>query len=308
LKEFFEDFFDKPPQSSEARDLGKEAAVALLERVNTLTNLAANRSLYPFLAELSAPLNRLKELLGKPYTFYLVDFPAQMDSLLELKEKVIAPVLSFWNGPQKGLYDEARQFYQLQAPNFDYLEGDEAARLKILLEDPAVFQGNRMQQVRRLMETLKGKLEQQLTLERQGAIEAVQERQARLAAMTEFNVLTVEQQAKLNYRFETFCGQLKAQTLIAKLRDNLRSFEEREYSQILSQMLTGAQPKPPQPAGRKTGPLVVREPQVEFVYYRSIQVPFDKAWLASETDVEAYLKALREVLLKEVGKGKRIQI
>ena len=38
------------------------------------------------------------------------------------------------------------------------------------------------------------------------------------------------------------------------------------------------------------------------------QVPFDKAWLADESDVEHYLKSMRKALLKEIRKGKRIQI
>jgi hypothetical protein len=35
---------------------------------------------------------------------------------------------------------------------------------------------------------------------------------------------------------------------------------------------------------------------------------FDKAWLADETDVERYLESMRQALLDEIRKGKRIQI
>ena len=37
-------------------------------------------------------------------------------------------------------------------------------------------------------------------------------------------------------------------------------------------------------------------------------MPFDKAWLADEADVEHYLESMREALLEEIRKGKRIQI
>ena len=41
---------------------------------------------------------------------------------------------------------------------------------------------------------------------------------------------------------------------------------------------------------------------------RSIRVPFDKAWLADEADVDRYLAALREAMMKEISAGKRVQI
>ena len=50
------------------------------------------------------------------------------------------------------------------------------------------------------------------------------------------------------------------------------------------------------------------EPRIEFIASKSIALSFDKAWLADETDVDAYLKAMREALLDQIHKGKRIQI
>ena len=52
----------------------------------------------------------------------------------------------------------------------------------------------------------------------------------------------------------------------------------------------------------------VAEPKVEYISTRKISVSFDKAWLASDTDVDEYLQKLREALLKEINEGKRIQI
>jgi len=39
-----------------------------------------------------------------------------------------------------------------------------------------------------------------------------------------------------------------------------------------------------------------------------VKVAYDKAWLADETDVDQYLDSLREALMEEVRKGKRVQI
>ena len=85
-------------------------------------------------------------------------------------------------------------------------------------------------------------------------------------------------------------------------------------------MTSWAQPAPvPEPApelgktatpdeGTKRTPPAKPEPRIEYVPSRSVKVFFDKAWLADETDVERYLESMREALLDEIRKGKRIQI
>ncbi|TXH19452.1 MAG: BREX system P-loop protein BrxC, partial [Gammaproteobacteria bacterium] len=158
LKEFFEDFFDAPPGAGEAKALGKETGTAFQELTHQLTPLAAQASQYPFLNALTPVLEKLKELTGKPYTWYLTELTRQEDALLDMKESVIDPVRKFMSGPQKGIFDNARKFVQSQEPNFAYIEGDETARVVASLTDPECFKGNRMQQVKTQVETLQEKV------------------------------------------------------------------------------------------------------------------------------------------------------
>jgi hypothetical protein len=82
-------------------------------------------------------------------------------------------------------------------------------------------------------------------------------------------------------------------------------------------MITWAQPRPyteptPDPAPSqvadgKTVP-IEPEPRIEYVSSRAVKVSFNKAWLANEADVDRYLESMREALLEEIRKGKRIQI
>ena len=110
-----------------------------------------------------------------------------------------------------------------------------------------------------------------------------------------------------------FSDSIKGQKLIAVIRDNLRRFEDNEYQRLLSQMSAWLQPTPPKPSdddedsgGKK--PTKVNEPKVEYISSKSVKVDFDKAWLADESDVEEYLKSMKEALLEEIKRGKRIQI
>ena len=320
LKEFFEDFFDAPPRASEAKALGKETGTALQDLTHQLNPLAAQASQYPFLNALTPVLEKLKELTGKPYTWYLTELTRQEDALLDMKEKVIDPVRKFMSGPQKGIFDNARQFVQSQEPNFAYIEGDESTQVAASLTDPECFKGNRMQQVKTQVETLQGKVTAQIEAEIAKAKETVAALRGRLCGMTEFGALNGDQQEQITRPFNEFDAAIERQKLIAVIRDTLRRFEESDYQRLLSQMTSWAQPAPtakpaPEPGetakpdkGTKPTPPAKPEPRIEYVPSRSVKVSFDKAWLADETDVERYLESMREALLEEIRKGKRIQI
>ena len=320
LKEFFEDFFDAPPRSSEAKVLGKETGTALQELIHQLNPLEAQASQYPFLKALTPVIEKLKELTGKPYTWYLTELTRQEDALLNMKESVIDPVRKFMNGPQKDIFDNARKFVQSQEPNFAYIEGDEAAQVVACLTDPECFKGNRMPQVKTQVEILQGKVTAQIEAEIAKAKETVAALKGRLCGMAEFDVLNGEQQELITRPFDEFNAAIERQKLIAVIRDTLRRFEESDYQRLLSKMTSWAQPaptpesapEPGQPApsdeGTKPTPPAKPEPRIEYVPSRSLKVSFDKAWLADETDVERYLKSMREALLDEIRKGKRIQI
>ena len=320
LKAFYEDFFDAPPRSSEAKALGKETGTALQDLMHRLTLQAAQVEQYPFLNSLTPVLEKLKELTGKPYTWYLTELTRQEDALLDIKETIIDPVGKFMNGPQKGIFDSARKFVQTHKDNFAYIDGDDTAQVVASLTDPECFKGNRMQQVKTQLETLQQKVAAQIAAEIVTAKETVAALKGRLCSMTEFNALNDEQQEQLNRSFNEFNTAIECQTLIAVIRDTLRRFEESDYQRLLSQMTSWSQPAPAPEPTPKTGddampdvstrsnPPTKPETPIEYVPSRSVKVSFDKAWLADETDVERYLESMREALLDEIRKGKRIQI
>jgi len=333
LKEFFEDFFDKPPRASEAKALGKETGTALQELFRELSLLAAQASQYPFLNTLTPVLEMLKELTGKSYTWYLTELARQEDALFDIKEGVIDPVRKFMSGTQKGIFDNARKFVQTQEPNFAYLDEpsgwevreagvDEMAPASLVnaLADPDCFKGNRMQQVKMQVETLQEKLKAQIEAEIAKAKEMIAALKGSLCGMAEFDKLSVEQQEQISQVFREFNLAIERHKLIAVIRDTLRRFEESEYQRLLSQITAWAQPVPtpkptPEPGGMvtpregaKPTPPATPKPHIEYVPSRAIKVPYDKAWLADETDVDRYLESMRAVLLEEIRKGKRIQI
>jgi len=178
--------------------------------MHQLNPLAAQASQYPFLNALTPVLEKLKELTGKPYTWYLTELTRQEDALLDMKESVIDPVRKFMNGPQKDIFDHARQFVQTQKPNFAYIDGDETAQLDASLNDPECFKGNRMQQVKLLLDILQEKLTAQIEAEIAKAMETIAALEDRLCGMTEFGALNSEQRSRSPVRSTNSLRSLNA--------------------------------------------------------------------------------------------------
>ena len=212
--------------------------------MHQLTPLTAQASEYPFLNALTPVIEKLKELTGKPYTWYLTELVRQEDTLLDMKEGVIDPIRKFMSGPQKGIFDNARKFVQTQEPNFAYIDGDEAVQVVSSLTDPECFKGNRMQQVKTQVEALQEKISAQIEAEITKVKETVGALKGRLCGMAEFSALSGEQQEQITRPFNEFSTAIERQKLIAVIRDSLRRFEESDYQRQLSQMTAWAQPPP----------------------------------------------------------------
>ena len=299
LKKFFEEMFDAPPQNGEAKAMGKETGQKFRELHDALTPLASQVGLFPFLAALEAPVERLKELSGKTYTYFLTDLDKFEDDLLDAKESVIAPIRQFMSGSQKGIYTDAQRFLSTHESNFSYADGNDHQQIRDILNDPACYKGNRMQQLKSLMDGLKGKVDTALKAEKEKARDQVTLLQNRLSAMQEFAALSADQQDQLKRPFETFKNEIGSQTLIAVIRDTLRRFEDEEFHRVLTRMTVMAQTET---GGGTT------EPEVEYVPLRSIRVDCDKPCLETVQDVDKYIDDLKKAIVSQIKQGKRVQI
>lgn len=312
LKDFYANFFDAPPSASEAAALGKETGTKLQELLHQLTPLAAQASQYPFLMALTPVISELKELTGKPYIWYLTELSRQEDALLDLKENVIDPIRKFMGGAQKGIYDDARHFVQIQEPNFSYIEGEEHTQVIAGLIDPACFRGSRMQQVKTQLDSLKIKVDAAVKGIREKALENLRTMQKRMQEMDEYQSLPEPRRADLDKPYQDLMQDIERQQLIAVINDRLRYFEDHGYQKILARMVEMAAPKSTESgelsSSGSSKDRQVKEPRIEYVNSRQLRVSYDKAWLANEADVDRYLDSLRKAMLEEISKGKRIQI
>ncbi len=300
LKDFYNQFFDRPASATEARALGRETGEAFRDLLNELERWQIQR--YPFMGALNGLITQVKGLIGKPYGFFLTELRPFEDALFTQKEEVLDPIRQFMTGANKALYDEASRFLERESANFAEVGGDNSL-LRTLLQDPACYRGDYMRTVKTTMDVLNAAIQKQLEGERQTTREMVSRLQAQLQGQADYGKLTGAQQQRLNEAFGEVTRSVEHQYLIPVIRDTRRKFEHETYLQLLNDMARWA--KPPEPVGKKVKD---KDPQIEYVTGQSLRVPFQKGVLENEDDVAAYLDALKGAMLQAIEDGKRIKI
>ena len=297
LKEFYGDFFNRPSKAGEAKGLGSEMGVELKELVEKLVSLEKEIAQYPFRDALTPVLRELKDISGRSYAWYMTELVSHKDEILAMKEDIIDPLTGFMKGQQRKIFDEAREFMRDQEHNFSYIEREEWGQILSILEDSESFRGSSMRLLKTQMEALRKKVRTQVDVEIAKAKETVGVLKNRLLGMDEFALLSDGQQEQLSKVFEDALVLVGKKEQIPVIRDFARSFEELEYNEMLSRIT----------AWTCSSSEAGNAEKIECVLLRSVRTSFEKVWLEDETDVDRYLKSLREALLVEISKGKRIQ-
>jgi hypothetical protein len=322
LKDFFAEFIDRPATGNEAKALARETLDAVKDLERTLSGLTAQKAMYSFLSALDDAVAQLKEMSAKPTDWFLVELPRIADDLLETKEKSIDPVLSFMQGNQKAIYDQARQLVQEQEDNFSYVSSPAIEAITALLADPKPWQGTRLQQTKPQLEALQQAIDEQVAQERTTAADTLSQLSQRLKGASGYAQLKPDHKDELEKPFAQAHDALARQKRIAMIRDQVRVFEDQKYPQLLTQLDRFLQPvvapvptpTPGPGTGDGTGfppqaptpPSTARE--TTMVHRNAVRVAFARPWLATEADVDEYLASLREALIKEIEANHRVQI
>ena len=297
LKEFYEQFFDKPAKGTDARSLEPEVATAFGDMQSELSGLVARTSTFPFLSDLNEPLEQIKTLAGKK-SFFNDEFEKQTEALLDTKEGILDPIRNFMAGSQAKLFEEAREFSAENEANFSYVDGDEASELKTVLADPKCYTGRAMQGVKTKLDSLKGKVDEVVNRERQAVESTLLEKVEKLKAIDGFDKLPAECKTKLEQEVSQSVDYIKSHASIPVVRE----YEKKVYGDLLKRVDEKIQKATSAPGDPVT---IQSQPSVTLA---SIDTNFSQPWLTTEEDVEQYIAQLKQSLLKTLKEGKRIQL
>jgi hypothetical protein len=333
VKEFYNDYFEKMAHATEAKALAKEVQVGFETQAISLDKLLGQTEQYPFLRLLSPIITDLQELKGKPYTWIMAELKNQEDRWFDHKEKTIDPIVKFMKGPSKATYDDAKKLLSTEKPNLTYLKISETEskaneQIDAALQDPDVYKGSHIQQLKTLIESLTAQLADLLKQEQQIAVNSIEALEAKLKSFDQFQSLSNDQQEELLKPFEDSNKHLTQQTLVAVIRDEARRFEDETYSALVQRLMIWSRPaQKPKPAKPEPTPRdevrddeckeeqenpryeeVPEQAEPVTVKAKHLQVNFSKPCLETEADVNAYLEEYKKVLIGEIEAGKQIQL
>lgn len=311
LRKFVQDFFDEGVTPKDALDLAHFGADKLKEQLTRLED-ARNAYDYPFIAGLDAPIALLESVIGKTDEWYLTDFD-QADELLEQKESVLDPIRSFlMDTHRKGIYDKVRKFLSDSAGNLGYLPNGTADEVRTLLEDRAIFRGNKLIDLKAAADTLESKLDDLVRAEINEATNVIGAKGGQLQESEEFKLAPEDARQEALADVSLAMTLLEQETDIAKIRLAATTFANETLLRLLSQLLaaqakTAAEPAEAPDAERPQGDEAPASPLAgPLVKISSIAVRGAKLVLATESDVDEYVAALRAELVKAIQEGKRL--
>lgn len=295
FRKFCTDFFDEGSTPKDPLELARHGADKLKGRLDELKAVVAG-SKYPFVNQLSAPIDLLDQAVGNPDEWYLSDFNLG-DDLLEAKENVIDPIQAFLNGGQRVIYDDAAALLTTHATNLGYLPPGSDSAVTSALADANAFRGNRMAQLKLTVDSLRGDIEAVVAATRTTVIEAIEGRKAELIASAFYGKATSAAQESVVRTVDNILARLGAENQIALVRELGSSFEATTYPALLDQLADS------QDGGDGEGPL-----PKQTVSVKTVSVTGVAGVLETEPDVDRYLAALRSALLNTLNDGKRISL
>lgn len=303
LRSFAQEFFATGQLPNDPMELAADVGERLEDEYRTLkTHLDASGRRYPFLAVLNEPLELLREVMGRDAEWYLDQFSARTDELLDAKQDVIDPISQFLTGSQKTIYDDAMRLLSERKDTLRYLKTDEASRVESLLTDQNIFRGQRMKRLKDATGELRATTDRILAEERAEASDLFHERANNLRSSAAWEHATDAARAEVDGRIDAATQQVIEAVSVPVIRQLAREFDEEGYDELLAVLeadrrraensAEASTPTPP-------APLVVP--------LRQLPRPRRRV-LRTSADVDAYIDELREILHNAVVSGKQVSL
>lgn len=305
LKAFYQEYFNEPNLGNEPKEISRLFKKRLEEEVRVVSEIYAQRHRFRFLDCISEPLKRLKELSEKEHPYFFNALSQYENNLLDDKETFLDNVKKFMAGAQKTIFDTVLQYLEGNKANFQYIGPENLQRLNTVAESTTPYKGAQMQEAKTAIDAIKEEVANQQTIEREKAIEDIQQSMTKLQSFQDFNKLDTQQQQGILQPFERAIHDIKNERFIGNIRDKARSTANEVYQKHLELMMLLANPPQPIVQGSTSTP---PKPKITFVRKDSVKIGYAKHALETEQDVEDYLAALRKEYLRIIHEDKKISL
>lgn len=304
LRNFAQEFFATGQLPNDPAELADDVGKRLEDEYRTLkTHFDTFGESYPFLVVLNEPLELLREVMGRDAEWYLDQFLARTDELLDAKQDVIDSVSQFLAGSQKTIYDEAVRLLSERKDTLRYLKTDEASRVESLLADQNIFRGQRMKRLKNATGELLAATDQVLANQRTEATDLIHERTNDLRSSAAWEQDTDAIHGEIDSRIDAATQQVVEAVSVPVIRQLAREFEEEGYDELLATLEVDRH----RARNSAETSMPTTPPDLVVVPLRQLPRPRRRV-LRTSADVDAYVDELREILHSAVVSGKQVSL
>ncbi len=308
IRDFYRDFFDYAAPPRDAGDAAKACADGFNQLADTL-GACLDTAAYPFTDKLGPVVVQLRKYSSKSEKWLVEDLPSNFDELLETKESIIDPILSFFGGlqknsSQKNIVDVAKKALQ-RAQNSGANEDPSAHTVKTLTSDPDLLSGGKLSQLKTASDALEALLNLQVDRARVEAQTAIKLRAQELTEIADDRGATDESRSAVESTLEQLAARILKFDNAAAIAHAQKSFIDIQFPQLIDVL------KPPtaeQPSDETSSPDPVDTPKPlpATVGLATLPIGYPHNLLENEADVDGYLAALRATLMNEINSGRRV--
>lgn len=305
LKRFYQEFFDRPNDGTDARSVGQLAAEALAGEARDLEILLDQSARYPFLESLRPLRERISTLGGKDYAYLLNHLADFEDELLDAKEDLLDPIKAFMHGPQRQAYDEAIAFLREEEANFADLPPADVQPLRDLAEADTPYRGSLVPAAKAAVAKLREQIQTLLASERTAAATVLDDHEAKLRDLPDFAKLDEAAAARVLETSAAARKAIESARFVTAIRDRLNRYRGTDYPAQLALLAQLAAPPPPAGSGKSSKPA---KPAPTYIPAATLRAKCDLPYIGSEEDLDRWLAALRKAAEEELKKGNRISL
>jgi len=318
LKELHEELFHKRNEAADPKDIAEAFISELKGYVTNLQHCLARKGDFHFVDKLQPAIDSMSPWLEKDYSVFLSDIDQVADDWLDLKEDDVTPITDFIQGQSGELYASIKAFYKDnrenhaaidELPEFETLE-------EIVLAD-APYRGNKLQGANSALSICKKHLDDTIEKKRTYAISQIESINERFKSLDGFENLPERDKIYIFSLTDNALKTIKESHLLATIDNTLNIALNQGYQKQLNAFNTALdKAKPiiqPKPIGSDTSEGTVSD-HVDTPYAAkqilaaSIQMVNKQKSIASEDDLDTYLKQLKTAYMEKLNDGFHIQL
>jgi hypothetical protein len=208
------------------------------------------------------------------------------------------------NGAQRPVYDDVTAFLREEAANFAEIPAAGILPLRTLAGSPTPYRGNAVPAAKAAAECVRGQIAEALRAAREAANRTLSDSIGKVEASADFASLPEPARQQVRALAEPARDAIQSERFVSAVRDTLNRYLTVDYpSQLALASRLAAEARGTYGSGNNPP-----QPTVRYVPAASLRPQCPLTYVASESDLDQWLAALRTTAKAELDQGHRISL